>query len=534
MSQPDPKKPDLSIWKNLKYDIPAGIVVFLVAIPLCLGIALASKGEIDRAPLFSGLLAGVLGGLVVPLISRSPLSVSGPAASLIAIVIAGIDEAGSFDAFLVAVFIGGLIQIALGLFKAGAIAYFFPSSVIRGMLAAIGLILVRKQLPHAFGLDTEAVDLNFHILDTIPVLRDIVVEGHFEIGAIIISIISLGILILWDNTSLKNVHILSSALVVVILGVLTNYLYSIIQPEWVLFGGENGHLVQLPERIVNDGINGFVAEFRFPDFSILGNVKIYTTGLTIGIVASLATLLSVEAIDKLDPHKRSSPLNRELLAQGTANALAGLLGALPITAVIVRSSANLNSGGQTRASAFIHGILLFGSVVTIAGVLNMIPLASLATILILIGYKLARPSLWKQMYRDGMNQFLPFVITIVAVLIFDLLTGITIGTAVGLLFIMKANYHTAISVSEEDGVHTVTFEKDVGFINKAALKEALYGLPADARVILDGSKAEFIDHDIQEIIKEFSVRAEENGIDLEIINVSPEDAQVPGKVARTQ
>lgn len=524
MENPSPKRPDLRPWKNLRYDIPSGIVVFLVAIPLCLGIALASKGTVDEAPLFSGLLAGILGGLVIPFISRSPLSVSGPAAGLIAIVISGIDTAGSFEAFLVAVTLGGILQIILGFFKAGTIAYFFPSSVIKGMLAAIGLILIRKQFPHAFGVDTEAVDLNAHLFETPAVIHEIAMEGHYEIGAIIIALISLAILITWDNTPLKKINILPAALVVVIVGVLVNLGFKAINPDWVLLGGDGGHLVNLPESLISGGISGLVGEFRFPDFSALSNPDIYVVGLTIGLVASVETLLSVEAVDKLDPHKRSSPLNRELIAQGTANTIGGLLGALPITAVIVRSSANVNSGGQTRASAMVHGILLVVSVITIGQVLNMIPLASLAAILLLIGYKLARPALFKTLYKEGMSQFLPFVITIVAVLATDLLIGIAIGTLVGIFFTVRANFRTAITVEKEGEVHVIKLKKDVSFMNKAILNQALNEIPEGSKLILDGRNADFIDHDIQEIIREFEVRAAEKDIEMETLDVEEHHA----------
>jgi MFS superfamily sulfate permease-like transporter len=526
MSDPSHPKADLRLWKNLRYDFPAGVVVFLVALPLCLGIALASKGEVDEAPLFSGLLAGIIGGLVVPWISRSPLSVSGPAAGLIAIVISGIDNAGSYDAFLVATLIGGLIQLALGFFRAGTIAYFFPSSVIKGMLAAIGLILIRKQLPHAFGVDSEAVDMSFHVLETPAVIREIAVEGHFEMGAILISLISLALLITWDNTPLRRINVLPAALVVVVVGVLINQLFGQVQPAWLLSSGLGGHLVQLPDSLVNNGFQGFLSELRFPDFSAFGNPKIYGIGLTIGLVASVETLLSVEAVDKLDPHKRSTPLNRELLAQGTANTLAGLLGALPITAVIVRSSANVNSGGQTRASAFIHGVLLLLSVVTIAGVLNLIPLASLAAILLVIGYKLARPELWRKMWRDGPNQFLPFVTTIVSVLVFDLLIGIAIGTAVGIFFIIRGNFRTAIKVEKQDNAYRIVLNKDVSFLNKAILSETLSRVPEGANIVIDGSKADFIDHDIQEIIREFEIHAQESNIGFTVVGVHAHNAKV--------
>lgn len=536
MSNPKNKPVKLGLLDNLGRDFPAGVVVFLVAIPLCLGIALASQGQIDGAPMFAGLLAGIIGGIVVPLISKSPLSVSGPAAGLIAIVITGIDSAGSWEAFLVAIFIGGLLQIAFGFLKAGAVAYFFPNSVIKGMLAAIGLILIRKQLPHAFGLDVEAIDEEFHLANTIPVFKEILVEGHYEIGALVISLISIGILLLWDNTSLKKITWLPGALVVVVGGVLLNLLYNVVAPGWVLMGDtygnaneilEAGHLVALPPSLVDNGISGFFSEITFPDFSVLGNPSIYALGLTIGLVASVETLLSVEAVDKLDPHKRQSPLNRELIAQGVANTLAGLLGALPITAVIVRSSANVNSGGQTKMAALIHGVLLFLSVVTIAGILNMIPLASLAAILLLIGYKLAKPSLFKAMYKDGPNQFFPFVVTVVAVLVTDLLTGIAIGTAVGIFFTIRANFRSAIIVEKGEELTIVKFKKNVSFLNKAILTQTLNEIPSGTKAIVDGTNVDFIDHDIQEILWEYQIRAKEKGIDLEIVGVTAEDAHIP-------
>ena len=527
----------LGLFDQLQRDIPSGIVVFLVAIPLCLGIALASQGKVDGAPMFAGLLAGILGGIVVPLISKSPLSVSGPAAGLIAIVISGIDTAGSWEAFLVAVFLGGVLQIVLGLLKAGSVAYFFPNSVIKGMLAAIGLILIRKQLPHAFGLDTELFDEMSHLGETFTVFGEIISKGHYEMGAVIISLISIALLVLWDNTKLKNITWLPGALVVVVIGVVLNWLYSLGAPGLELHGSimgaegvaSEGHLVALPQSLVDNGISGFFSELRFPDWTVLWeNPSIYAVGITIGLVASVETLLSVEAVDKLDPHKRQTPLNRELLAQGVSNTLAGLLGALPITAVIVRSSANVNSGGQTRMAALVHGTLLFTSAVTIAAVLNMVPLSSLAAILLLIGYKLARPSLFKAMYKDGPNQFLPFVVTIVAVLVTDLLIGIAIGTAVGIFFTIRANFRSAIITSQEgEGKVRIKFKKNVSFLNKAILTQTLNDIEPNMHVIVDGTDVDFIDHDIQEILGEYQIRADENNIQLEIVGVKAEDAHIP-------
>lgn len=516
-SAPISTSSELNLFSHLKNDIPSGVVVFLVALPLCLGIALASKGEVVSAPLFSGLLAGIIGGLVVPLISRSPLSVSGPAAGLIAIVITGMDSLGSWEAFLVAVFLGGLLQIALGLFKAGAVAYFFPNSVIKGMLAAIGLILIRKQLPHALGIDTEAVDLRFHLVETHGTFVDAI--ANMEVGAFVISLISLAILILWENKFFKKLYWLPGALVVVIIGIIINQFFMAVGSPFALAGGAEGHLVNLPEALVEKGPAGFIEQLRFPDFSALGNTQVYVVALTIGLVASVETLLSVEAVDKLDPHKRQTPLNRELIAQGTANTIAGLIGGLPITAVIVRSSANVNSGGQTRMSALLHGAFLFISVISIAFLLNMIPLASLAAILLLIGYKLARPALWKLLYKRGMNEFIPFAVTVVAVLATDLLKGIAIGTAVGIFFIIRANFRTAIKVTTTDDKIEIKFAKDVSFLNKAELSKALNAIHSGKTVIIDGSKAEFIDNDIREILYEFHVRADDEGIPLEFRGV---------------
>ncbi|MEZ4686829.1 MAG: SulP family inorganic anion transporter [Bacteroidia bacterium] len=508
---------ELNLFSHLKNDIPSGVVVFLVALPLCLGIALASKGEVVSAPLFSGLLAGIIGGLVIPLISRSPLSVSGPAAGLIAIVISGMDSLGSWEAFLVAVFLGGLLQIGLGFFKAGAVAYFFPNSVIKGMLAAIGIILIRKQLPHALGIDTEAVDGRFHLVETHHMIEQAI--SNMEVGAFFISILSLVILILWENKWFKKIYWLPGALVVVVIGIIINQVFVSMGSHFALQGGDDGHLVNLPEALVNNGPVGFLEQLRFPDFSTLANPQVYVVALTIGLVASVETLLSVEAVDKLDPHKRQTPLNRELIAQGTANSIAGLIGGLPITAVIVRSSANVNSGGKTRMAALLHGVFLLGSVVSIAFLLNMIPLASLAAILLLVGYKLARPSLWKLMYNRGMNEFVPFAVTVVAVLVTDLLIGIGIGTAVGIFYIIKANFHTAIKTTTTEDTVEIKFAKDVSFLNKAELSKALNAVPRGKKVIIDGTQAEFIDNDIREILYEFHVRADDEGIPLEFRGV---------------
>ncbi len=513
---------DISMWKNFQYDIPSGIVVFLVALPLCLGIALASAPD----HLFSGILAGIIGGLVVPLISRSPLSVSGPAAGLIAIVLTGIETLGGFEKFLVAVMLGGVLQIIMGFLKAGTIAYFFPTSVIKGMLAAIGIILILKQFPHAVGYDVEAFDFSFRSTETENTFSLLLHSfSHIQLGALIISVISLAILVFWERTRLKDVNWLPAALIVVIFGIIINEIFLAVFPDLALYGGEEGHLVNLPET---QGFSGFISQLTFPDWSVLSDVNVYVTALTLGIVASVESLLSVEAVDKLDPHKRVSPLNRELLAQGVGNMLAGLIGALPVTTVIVRSSANVNSGGQTRMAAIAHGIFLFVSVITIGSLLNKIPVASLASILLLIGYKLARPSLFKQMYKGGWNQIVPFVVTIIAVVATDLLKGIAIGTLVGIFYTIRSNFHSAITVKKESDSVLINFNKDVSFMNKVILRGILDKIKYGSNVIIDGTAAEFIDNDIKEMISEYKVRSYDCcDIKLDIRGVSKEIDTIP-------
>ncbi|MGR3221048.1 MAG: SulP family inorganic anion transporter [Candidatus Anammoxibacter sp.] len=499
------------IKSNLKYDLPAGFVVFLVAMPLCLGIALASG-----APLFSGIIAGICGGLIVPLISKAPLSVSGPAAGLTAIVLMGIEKVGTFEGFLVAVFLGGLLQIILGLVKAGTLSSFFPSSVIRGMLAGIGLIVVLKQWPHAIGYDIEQFGADRFKATEFENTFTLLMHSfrHIEKGAIIIGLVSIAILIVWAKTRLKNINWLQGALVVVITGILANQGFGYFLPGLKL---DQTHLVSLPPI---EGFNGFIAAFRFPDRAYLLKKEVLTVAVTMAIVASIETLLTIKAIDGLDPFKRKTPPNRELIAQGVGNTIAGLIGGIPLTSVIIRGAANASAGARTGMSAFFHGLLLLLSVMFIAQYLNMIPLASLACILLSVGYKLAGPAVFKEIYRKGLNQFLPFVMTIIAILLTDLLIGILIGICIGLVFVLRTNFHTAISMTRHNNNILIRFNKDVSFLNKALLQRLFDKIDSGSHVIIECKRAKFIDHDIHEMIDDFRIRAAVENINVHLENVS--------------
>ena len=483
-------------FKYIREDLPAGLVVFLVALPLCLGIALASG-----APLFSGIIAGIIGGLVVAFASGSAISVSGPAAGLTVIVLNGIAQVGSYEAFLLAVVMAGIIQLFLGYVKAGTIGYYFPSSVIKGMLAAIGIILLIKQTPVAIGYSKDSV--NF-----------------FHPGAVTITIISLAIMMLWDLPATKKYVIfkwIPGALVAVLSGVMLNFAFSKFQPTWHL--GE-GKLVSLP---IANSTDQFIQQFTLPDFSALTNYHVYILAFTIAIIASLETLLSIEAADKLDPQKRITPTNRELKAQGLGNIISGLIGGLPLTAVIVRTSANVNAGAKTKLSAFIHGILLSISVIALARSLNQIPLACLAAVLLVVGYKLAKISLFKSMYKLGWQQFLPFIITIVAVQFSDLLKGIALGMVVSIFYILRANYRRDYQIyheRKEDGNHIqIKLAENVTFINKGSILKKLSDLTEGSIVHIDGSNSHFIDLDVIEIIHDFKQTCELRNIQLKLTNV---------------
>lgn len=502
------------MFKHLNKDIPASVVVFFVALPLCLGIALASG-----APAFSGLIAGIIGGIVVGAISGSQLGVSGPAAGLAVIVLGAIATLG-FEQFLVAVVIGGVLQILLGILKAGVIGYYFPSSVIKGMLAGIGIIIFLKQIPHAFGYDEDFEgEQEFFQADGENTFSELInMFDYISPGAIIVTIISLAILLLWENVLSKKhklFTIIPGPLVAVIAGVVY---YMVMQGSNLEIA--EAHLVKVP---VPESFQDFTTQFTFPDFSAISNIEVWITGATITIVASLETLLCVEAADKLDPQKRITPTNRELLAQGTGNIISGLIGGLPITQVIVRSSANVQSGAKTKVSAILHGIFLLISVVTIPVLLNKIPLAVLAAILFLVGYKLAKPTLFKQMYRLGKAQFIPFIVTIIGIVFTDLLIGIGLGLAVGIITILLNSYKNSHFLHKEgfdvnDNKFKMNLAEEVTFLNKGAINRELQNLPDGAYLELDVTKTKSLDYDIVEILDEFAIRAQERNITIKLIS----------------
>lgn len=506
-----------NMFKEIKNDFPASIIVFFVALPLCLGIALASG-----APLFSGIIAGIIGGIIVGVASGSPLGVSGPAAGLAVIVLTSIAALGSWEVFLMAVVLSGVIQLALGYVKAGFIAYFFPSSVIKGMLTGIGLLIILKQIPHALGWDKDAMgDDAFLQADGQNTLSEISQALNFVTpGAVLIGAISLAILIFWDKVLMKKhkiFQIIQGPIVVVAFGILMNYFY---QNGILNFTLSEKQLVSLP---VPDSIGGFFSQFTFPDFSALTNLEVYKVAFIIAIVGSLETLLCVEATDKLDPDRRITPTNRELKAQGIGNIISGLIGGLPITQVIVRSSANINFGAKTKMSAILHGFFLLVSAVTIANLMNMIPLASLAAILLMVGYKLAKPALFKDMYKLGWEQFIPFTMTVVAILATDLLKGITVGILFGIFYTLRHSYrnshHMKDKIKNEEGqeVHHVVLAQEVSFFNKASIIETLDLIPGNSRVIIDFSKSKSVAYDVLEIIKDFEIHAKTKNIAVEKI-----------------
>jgi len=498
--------------QHIGTDLPAGMVVFLVALPLCLGIALASG-----APMFSGIIAGIVGGLVVGVLSGSQLSVSGPAAGLTVIVLNAIDTLGSFEAFLLAVVIAGFIQLILGIVNAGIIGHFFPSSVIKGMLSAIGLILILKQIPHALGDDQDYEgDEAFFQQDGLNTFTEIILAfQNIDLGAVIISLISLFFLIIWDRPFMKKLswtNIVPGALVAVVSGIVINtFIYPQFASDFVL---AKSHLVGLP---VPKDFSEVVGILTLPDFSQIFNTEIYIVAFTIAIIASLETLLSLDAVDKLDPQKRIAPTNRELRAQGIGNMLSGLIGGLPLTAVIVRSTANISSGGKTKVSAIFHGFLLIISVLLFPRVINLIPLSALAAVLLIVGFKLTKPALYKDLYAKGNDQFIPFVVTILAILFTDLLVGISIGIATGIFFVLKTNLHQSITVIKEDSeTYIFNLEKDVSFLNKAYLRKRLKNIPSGSKVIIDESDSIWIDQDVLETIEDFKSMAENENITVEI------------------
>jgi len=493
---------------SLKYDLKASLVVFLVALPLCLGIAIASG-----APPMSGLIAGIIGGIVVGAFSGSHVSVSGPAAGLTVIVLDSIIGMGSFPLFLATLVIAGLIQVGLGIAKAGVIGYYFPHSVIKGMLTAIGLILILKQIPHGLGYDVDLMgDAAFLQTDehnTFSAIWYAIV--YSSLGAIPIVLVALGILIFFERPKISNHKILGvvpGALWAVISGIVINHLYGVFLPDWQL---RDEHLVTIP---VLDHLGQIGNLLTFPDFSMIGESTFWVIAVTIAIIGSLETLLSIDAADKLDIQKRKTPPSKELVAQGIGNTISGLLGGLPVTAVIVRSSANIASGGRTKMSAIFHGILLMILVLVIPNILNMIPLSCLAAVLFVVGYKLAKPSIFINIYKNGLDQFIPFIVTVIAILFTDLLIGIGIGMVFGLFFVVKTNFVRAVTLTEMNGNYLLKMQKDVSFLNKALLMKQLAEIPSNSIVIINARNAQFIDHDIQEVLNDFITTCPERNIDV--------------------
>jgi MFS superfamily sulfate permease-like transporter len=486
---------------NLRYDLKASLVVFLVALPLCLGIAIASG-----APPMSGLIAGIVGGIIVGIVSQSHVSVSGPAAGLTVIVFDSISSLGTFELFLGALVAAGIFQFVFGVAKAGVLGYYFPSSVIKGMLTSIGLILILKQIPHALGYDQDFIgDFAFQQSDQHNSFTEIYYAlRFFSPGAIPIVLFALGILILFEKPQVKNhpfFGAIPGALWAVVSGILLNNLYRLFHPTWEL---KDEHVVSIPSL---NSLGDLSSLLTFPDFRLITEGDFWIVAVTLAVVGSLETLLSIEAGDKMDPYKRLTPTNRELVAQGIGNTVSGFIGGLPVTAVIVRTSANIASGAKTKLASILHGLMLLVFVMSIPEVLNQIPLSSLAAVLLLVGYKLAKPSIFILEYKKGLNQFLPFLVTVIAILLTDLLLGIGIGMIVGLFFVVKTNFHQSVAVSQSNGIYLVKLKKDVSFLNKAPLMKELSLIPEGSKVVLNASNAIFIDHDIQELLNDFIAAA---------------------------
>jgi MFS superfamily sulfate permease-like transporter len=490
-----------SLTKHLKSDLLSGMVVFLVALPLCLGIAVASG-----APPFAGIITGVIGGIVVGLLSKSNVSVSGPAAGLIAIVLAAVNNLG-YETFLLAVVLAGVLQLLLGIAKAGGISSYFPSGVIEGMLTAIGIIIIKKELPHAIGYDKEHEGdfYSYELMDSADkgFFSEIIHSFNYaHTGIIIITVISIGILIAFNKLPfLKKIKAIPGALVVVVVGMAINEIFKATNPAMVI--GDD-HLVKLPTA---SSFSEFFGQFSFPDFSGFANPNVWITAATIAAVASIETLLCLEAGDKMDPLKRYSSSNAELRAQGIGNIFAGLIGGMPMTSVIVRTSANVNAGAKSKFSAIAHGVFLLIAVVGIPGLLNKIPMACLAAILIMIGFKLASPKVFKHMWQSGKFQFIPFIVTVVAVVTIDLLKGVGIGLVVSIFFILRGNMKLAYFFKKEkhhegETVH-MDLAQEVSFLNKAAVKQTLAHLPQNSKLIIDAANTVYIDYDVLELIRDF-------------------------------
>lgn len=501
-----------SLIGGIKENFPSGLVVFLVALPLCLGIALASG-----APPLSGIIAGIVGGLVVGSLSNSNISVSGPAAGLTAIVLTAITDLGAFELFLCAGIIAGLIQLVLGFVRAGSISNYFPNNVIEGMLAAIGIIIILKQIPHALGFDKDYEGHESIFDNGINFSYFTELFGAVHPGAIIVTLVSVAILIIWDRVHvLKRMKMLPGALVAVVAGIILNEIFKMtgsslaIQPQ---------HLVSLP---VPKSFDDFKNLVTMPDFNGFTNPKVWIIGATIAIVASIETLLCIEASDRLDQQRRITDTNLELRAQGIGNLISSFIGGLPMTSVVVRSSANANAGATSKISAIIHGVLLLICVLSIPVVLNLIPLATLAAVLLLVGYKLAKPATFKHFWHLGKFQFIPFVATVVAVVATDLLKGVGIGLAISIFYILQGNMKRAYYLSKEtldhaDGI-IIKLAEEVSFLNKAAIKKTLKNIKANSSVTIDARGTSYIATDVLEMIQDFAnIRAKEEDITVELL-----------------
>ena len=498
-----------SYLKTMGADFPSSIVVFLVALPLCLGIALASN-----APLFSGIIAGIIGGIVIGSLSGSQLSVSGPAAGLTAIVAAAILKLPTFETFLLAVVICGALQVVLGFIKAGVIGDYVPNCVIKGMLAAIGVILILKQFPHLVGYDADYVgDESFNQNNDENTFSGIINAFNYVTPvAVLIGIVGLLFQFGWEKLTANKkgfIKIIPAPFIVVLVGIAINEFFK----NGSGYAIDPKHMVSIP---IAQSTSEFISFFTRPDFNGFLNKDVWIAGVTLAMVASLETLLSIEAIDDLDPYQRVTNKERELKAQGIGNMISGLIGGLPITSVIVRSSANVNAGAKSKMSAIYHGILLLLCVALIPGLLNLIPKSALAAVLIYTGYKLAKPSLFKAYYKKGWDQFLPFVITILAILLTDLLIGVLIGIGVGLLFIIRSNFKTSVFIVHDHNKYLIRLRKDVSFLNKPIIKNKLEEIPEDASVLIDASRADFIDKDIIEVIEDFAIHAPLKNIRVEV------------------
>ena len=512
-----------NLFSEINRDLPSSIVVFLVAMPLCLGIALASG-----APLFSGLISGMVGGIIVGSLSGSALGVSGPAAGLAVIVFNAITDLGSYEIFLLAVVVAGVLQVLMGFMKAGMVAYYFPNAVINGMLSGIGIIIFLKQIPHSVGYDVNPEGhLEFVQSDSQNTLSELInILDYVHYGPLIITFVSLMILILWEARFVKRFktfQLIQGPLVAVVTGVVLNNFFS-----------DNESLMLLREQVVHIpvsvGFRDIFTNFRMPDFSEILNPGVYITGVVLAVVASLETLLCVEASDKQDPQRRVTPTNRELKAQGIGNLISGMIGGLPITQVIVRSSVNIQAGGQTKLSAIIHGVIIFISLVLIPNWLNQIPLSTLAAILLVVGYKLARPSLFKKTYAQGWDQFIPFMVTILGILFTNLLIGIALGFLVSILFILYNNYIIPIIVDKElkkQGHIFIELSENVSFLKKAILQKVLTSIPNDRHVTIDASKTYYIHQDVIDIIESFKISAKSRNINVKLIELYDNKQKTP-------